>query len=107
MKWSAAPLFALYVPQDADRTDALHRMICLALLIALPLMATYGVALYFAPARWGVDWLTNIQLVDPGLASIGNPLPYELRVFSTMNSPGSFTAFALVGILVAPASRRS
>ena len=77
----------------------------LALLVALPPMAVYGVAQYFAPAKWDADWLTNIQLVDPGLASIGNPLPNKSRVFSAMNSPGSFAVCALVGILVAPQHR--
>lgn len=101
MKWSAGPLFALYMLSSSDRAQTLHRTVCLALLIALPLMSIYGVAQYFAPAKWDADWVSNIQLVDPGLVSMGNPLPYELRVFSTMNSPGSFAALVSVGILVA------
>ena len=101
MKWSAGPLFALHMLASADRTKALHRSVCLALLIALPLMSIYGIAQYFAPTKWDADWVTNIQLVDPGLVSMGNPLPYELRIFSTMNSPGSFAALVSVGILVA------
>ena len=101
MKWSAGPLFALYVILNADRAGSVHRIVGSALLIAVPLMSIYGIFQYLAPAVWDIDWVKNIQLVEPGLASMGTPIPYGLRVFSTMNSPGSFAAFALVGILVA------
>lgn len=101
MKWSAGPLFALHTLLNAADAKATHRAIGVALLVALPPMAIYGIFQYFAPAKWDVDWLTNIQLLDPGLASIGQPIPYGLRVFSTMNSPGSFAALVSVGILVA------
>ena len=101
MKWSAGPLFALHMLSSTSKADEAHRSIVLALLIALPPMAVYGIFQYFAPFKWDVDWVTNLQLADPGLASIGQPIPYGLRVFSTMNSPGSFAALASVGILVA------
>ena len=101
MKWSAGPLFALYMLLSASKAEATHRSIVLALLIALPPMSIYGIDQYFAPNRWDVDWVTNLQQFDPGLVSIGQPIPFGLRVFSTMNSPGSFAALVSIGILVA------
>ena len=100
MKWSCGPLFALYLIQSADRAKSVSSSVNMALLVALPAMSIYGISQYISPARWDADWMTNIQLFDPGLLSMGNPLPYEVRVFSTMNSPGSFAALAMVGILV-------
>ncbi len=101
MKWSAGPLFALHMLLNAAKLRAVHRSIVVALLVALPLMSIYGIIQYLAPMKWDVDWLTNIQQIDPGLSSIGQPVAYGLRVFSTMNSPGSFAALASIGILVA------
>ena len=98
MKWSAGPLVAVYLLGNAHRVERLHRTATLALTIAAPLMATYGIAQYFSPAKWDADWMVNVQSL--GLDSIGIPEPFSLRVFGTMNSPGSLAAILMAGILV-------
>ena len=98
MKWSAGPLVAVYMLASVDRTDTLHRAATLALTIAAPLMAVYGIAQYLSPAKWDADWMVNVQSL--GLDSIGVPQPFELRVFGTMNSPGSLATILLAGVLV-------
>jgi hypothetical protein len=39
------------------------------------------------------------------MASIGHPVPYEVRVFSTMNSPGPFSLVMMAGLLLVPSGR--
>jgi len=47
------------------------------------IVGAYGVFQYVAPPPWDVLWAQNSRL-----SSIGNPAPFEMRVFSTLNSPG-------------------
>ena len=98
MKWSAGPLVATYMLANRARADSLHRAAALALTIAAPLMAAYGIAQYLSPAKWDADWMVNVQSL--GLDSIGVPQPFSLRVFGTMNSPGSLATILMAGILV-------
>ncbi len=60
-------------------------------------IAAYGIYQFVAPPPWDVAWV-NFS----GMASIGVPEPFGLRVFSTLNSPGTaavfFVAVALIGL---------
>jgi hypothetical protein len=40
------------------------------------------------------------------IPSIGQPLPYEVRVFATMNSPASFATFTAIGLFLIGFSKR-
>lgn len=57
-------------------------------------MGAYGVVQYFLMPQWDVLWMVGSQM-----GSQGEPVPYGVRVFSTMNSSGPF-AFAMMGALV-------
>lgn len=98
MKWSAGPLMAVYVLANNARAELLHRAATLALTIAAPMMAAYGIAQYLSPAKWDADWMVNVQSL--GLDSIGVPEPFSLRVFGSMNSPGSLATMLMAGVLV-------
>jgi hypothetical protein len=52
-----------------------------------------------SPSSWDSLWMQGAA--ELGMDSIGVPEPFSLRVFSTMNSPGSFGAILLAAILVA------
>ena len=47
------------------------------------IVGAYGIYQYVSPPPWDALWAINSQL-----GSIGTPAPFELRVFSTLNSPG-------------------
>ena len=98
MKWSAGPLVALYLI-SYRRLEAAHEVVVISLLVAVPMMAAYGIVQYINPPPWDADWMENVKTL--GLDSIGQPRPFAVRVFSTMNSPGSFAAIMMFGILVA------
>ncbi|MET3551586.1 MULTISPECIES: glucose-6-phosphate isomerase [Burkholderia] len=57
-------------------------------------MGVYGVVQYFVMPQWDVLWM-----IGSNMGSQGEPVPYGVRVFSTMNSSGPF-AFAIMGALV-------
>jgi putative inorganic carbon (HCO3(-)) transporter len=61
------------------------------------LVAIYGLIQYMVVPPWDAFWMNHVEMI-----SIGNPLPLQIRVFSTMNSPGptaQFFAFSLVPMI--------
>ena len=44
---------------------------------------------------WDAYWM-----VQSDMGSIGTPFPYEVRVFSTLNSPGPFATVMMAGLLL-------
>ena len=99
MKWSSGPLVALHVIYCWDLRAEHRKVLTFSLMIAVPLMALYGIAQFVNPAYWDIEWMENVKSL--GLDSIGTPRPFDVRVFSTMNSPGSFGAMLAFGILLA------
>ena len=104
MKWGAGPLFAIYLLTHVEQRLELHRASAISFLIATPAMAAYGVAQFIAPPAWDADWA--VAMINLGMDSIGRPLPFELRVFSSMNSPGSFGIVMTTAILIGLQQRR-
>jgi hypothetical protein len=99
MKWSVGPLFALYLIAERDQGDALRRVFEPTLIVAGVAMAVYGIAQFLQPASWDVTWMRGVR--DMGFESVGLPEPFAVRVFSTLNSPGSFGTFLSAAIVVA------
>jgi hypothetical protein len=62
----------------------------------------YGLLQFFAPPPWDAYWMLNVKM-----ASIGLPLPMQVRVFSTLNAPGPFATFMMGGLLLVLGSSHS
>jgi hypothetical protein len=99
LKWSVGPLFAVYMLARRDPQDEQRRLLENCLVAAGAFMGVYGVLQYLAPAPWDATWMRGVR--ELGMDSIGVPEPFSLRVFSTMNSPGSLGAVLLAGIVMA------
>jgi hypothetical protein len=57
-------------------------------------MGAYGIVQFFIMPPWDALWMIGSQM-----NSQGDPAPFSVRVFSTMNSSGPF-AFAMMGAMV-------
>jgi hypothetical protein len=99
LKWAAGPLFAVYVLSQRKTRAEVREVVESCLVWAGAFMGLYGVFQYVAPASWDLVWIRGV--IDLGMTSIGQPEPYAMRVFGTMNSPGSMGAFLAAGMLVA------
>jgi hypothetical protein len=99
LKWGAGPLFAIYLLARRDRHESERQLIESCLVWAGAFMGLYGVFQYINPQSWDLQWMRGVA--ELGMDSIGQPEPFALRVFSTMNSPGSLGAALSAGILVA------
>lgn len=96
IKWFA-PLFyaaAVALRSDAERREMVDAAASVFLAI-LPLTGLYGLYQYVDPPAWDRYWM---QLTT--IMSIGQPVPFGVRTFSTMNGPASFATFAAAGLLL-------
>lgn len=100
LKWLAPLLYAAVLMVASDRDDMV-RAATSAFAFILPLLGIYAVYQYVAPMDWDVFWMQYAPI-----PSVGQPLPYEVRVFATMNSPASFATFTAVGLFLIGFSRR-
>lgn len=87
------PYFAVlrFTPKDIDRL--LYDYANIAVLVSI-----YGIVQYLTVPPWDAFWMNHAEMM-----SIGFPVPLEIRVFSTLNSPGpaaAFLVFALVPMLL-------
>jgi hypothetical protein len=55
----------------------------------------YGIFQYVIAPEWDTSWLINSELTTGG-----EPAPYKMRVFSTMNSAGPFSVVIMAGLLL-------
>lgn len=87
------PYFAVtpFKPKDIDRL--LNAFANIAVMVAI-----YGIIQYLTVPPWDAFWMRHVDM-----QSIGTPYPLDIRVFSTLNSPGpaaAFLVFALVPMIV-------
>ncbi|MCL6601684.1 MAG: O-antigen ligase family protein [Paenibacillus sp.] len=87
------PFFAVtpFTSKDMDRL--LHAYANIAVMVAI-----YGIVQYLTVPPWDAFWMRHADMM-----SIGTPYPLEIRVFSTLNSPGpaaAFLVFALVPMIL-------
>ncbi len=88
LKWTVGPLFATYVLANHRMLPHLREVVEPCLIAAGVAMSLYGILQFISPPTWDALWMRNVETL--GLNSIGQPQPFQVRVFSTMNSPGSF-----------------
>jgi hypothetical protein len=94
LKWIAPLVYASALLQYADR-DHLVEAMTSAFLVILPITGLIGIYQYIDPPDWDRYWMQFAPIL-----SVGRPLPYEVRVFSTMNAPASFATFTATGLLL-------
>ena len=56
----------------------------------------YGIVQYLIAPEWDCYWLNESKM----FTSAGNPAPLEIRVWSTMHSPGPYSSFMIPGALL-------
>ncbi|MCX5767559.1 MAG: O-antigen ligase family protein [Gemmatimonadetes bacterium] len=93
--WLAPAFFGLFLAVEWRRYPAMREELLHTFRIALPLLAAYGVYQFVRLPQWDSGWMRNADL-----RSIGLPLPFLVRVFGTLNTPGPFAAVLLTGVLM-------
>ncbi len=101
LRYLAPILFAVYIISYADQREHIRATVRRLLLIALPLMAGYAIWQFVDITPWDAYFMKSAPI-----DSIGYPVPFQVRVFGTMNSPGSLAAMLATSMLLTMPSVR-
>ncbi len=104
LRWFAPLAIFCFVMTLEDDHD-LHKALTGPLTAVAVVAALYAVLQFCAPLPWDVYWVENAPIGSGPLGILGKPEPFQLRVFGTMNSPGSLAAaLAALALLIFAAS---
>ena len=95
LKWSAPILYAVALQLRARSDGELVNAMAGAFFVVLPITGLYGIWQYVDPPAWDRFWMNYASIT-----SAGYPLPYMVRVFSTMNGPATYGTFTATGLLL-------
>lgn len=94
LKWLAPVLFGFHLFTNWRKYPKYKQTFEFTFLWGVIILGIYGIFQYLIAPDWDIFWMTNTEM-----ASIGNPEPLSIRVWSTMNSPGSFASVMAAGLL--------
>lgn len=93
-----APMFiAIWLAASKETTERAFRRIAAVMLALAVAVSAYGLVQFVLLPPWDASWMRSVMTVG-AMASIGRPHPFEVRVFSVLNSPepcGAFLALAI------------
>jgi hypothetical protein len=97
--WLCPMLFGLHLYLNWPQFDEHRVAITKTFLWGLLILGLYGAYQYFSPPAWDRYWLANVMMGGQN-ESFGRPEALQVRVWSTMNSPGPFANVILAGVFV-------
>jgi hypothetical protein len=89
------PLAFGWAVASAARPDEIERAAAGTFRYAPLLIGAYGIWQFLGPQPWDTEWMRFSEMT-----TIGRPEPFEVRVFSTMHSPGVLGFFLLVPLVL-------
>ena len=102
LNWGGPLLFGLHLALEWRRFPRLRSVLTRVALWGIVVTAGYALYQFVHPPVWDRAWVINAEMF-----SVGVPVPFLIRVFSTMNAPGPFAAFLIFAVLIGlPAPQR-
>ena len=101
LTWLVPVIFGFHLAATWRRYEFWREATQTAFGYGMIVLAAYGVLQFAFVPGWDGFWMDHA-----GMSSIGRPVPFQVRVFSTLNAPGVFAIFLMAGLLIG-FSRRS
>ena len=102
LNWGAPLLFGLHLALEWRRFPRMRSVITKIALWGLLVTALYALVQFIDPPNWDRAWV-----IDAEMYSVGVPVPFLIRVFSTLNAPGPYAVFLIFAVLIGlPAPQR-
>lgn len=95
LEWVTPVLFGFHLAANWQHYEAFRRITQQAFLWGVLVMSVYGIAQYLIAPAWDQFWL-----IQTDVKSFGKPEPLGIRVWSTMNSPGTFAMYVMAGLVL-------
>lgn len=92
--WMVPPLFGLQILVIGRDVEALRAMVQRTFVWGALLVGGYAVVQFYVVPSWDAFWMDHTSMT-----SIGRPHPFEVRVFSTLNSPGPMAMYLAAAAL--------
>jgi hypothetical protein len=92
--WVYPVLIGFHIMAHTRQYPEYREVIINTFIWGMLVMGAYGLVQFFIMPQWDAMWMIGSQM-----NSQGDPVPYGVRVFSTMNSSGPF-ALAMMGAMV-------
>ena len=93
--WITPISFGMHVALEWRRFPQTRTALTRAALWGLLVVASYGIWQFVDPPIWDRVWVVNAEMF-----SVGAPLPFLIRVFSTLNAPGPFTIMLIFCLFI-------
>ena len=95
LRWLIPLLFGLHIALLWREYAVFRHCIQRTFLWGVVLLGLYGVVQFYVLPPWDAFWMVN-----SGMHSIGQPRPFAVRVFSTMNFSGPYATMMTAGVLL-------
>ena len=95
LEWLVPVVFACYLVVHWRKYPVYRKAVQHTFAFAVPVIGAYGLVQFFYPLPWDRYWMTNSSMI-----SIGEPEPFGVRLFSTLNSPSPFAMVMMAGLLL-------
>lgn len=100
LTWIVPVLFGFALAANWRQYELWRSATIASFRLGIVLTSVYGIIQFgFLPA-WDAYWMRNADM-----SSIGLPVPFAVRVFSTFNAPGVFAIFLMTGLLIGSCHR--
>jgi hypothetical protein len=93
--WSVPILFGFHLFSHWRDYPAYRNNLYSCFLWGVLIMGSYGIFQYLVAPEWDRFWMVQSEM-----PVIGSPEPLQIRVFSTLNSPGPFAQVLSAGLLL-------
>jgi hypothetical protein len=88
--WLEPIFFGIFLIVDEQGAEENKEALLKVFTYGLIIIGAYGIYQFFSPPAWDSEWLTNSNLHSAGAAVSG-----QLRIWSTLNSPGTYGVFLM------------
>ncbi|MEO0540564.1 MAG: O-antigen ligase domain-containing protein [Cyanobacteria bacterium P01_A01_bin.105] len=93
--WSVPVLFGFHLYSNWRAYPQQRQLMYRCFLWGVLVMGSYGLFQYLVAPGWDRYWMINSEM-----PVIGSPEPLQVRVFSTLNSPGPFAQVLSAGLIL-------
>jgi hypothetical protein len=95
LNWLLPILMAFFVVRHYGDYPELKKATQTIMFWGVLVTGVYGVIQYFVMPPWDAAWMMGAKM-----ASIGQPVPMGVRVFSMLNAPGPFASVMMSGLIL-------
>ena len=94
LKWVVPIGFGLHIALSWRDYPAINRGLRYLFVWGGLCLSLYAIVQFIFLPEWDRQWMTS-----SGMKSIGLPTPFLVRIFSTMNAPGPYAIYMMIGLI--------